>query len=125
VSLDNLTWPVTLENLKEDLKIDANDTREDGRMAGDLASAIAYVTRVRRGAFQFDPLDPAQWDLPLPTEDICLGTLRLAGRWVKRRRSPDGIVAVSQEMGTGRVPSFDADIDRMLGIGRHQGPVFA
>jgi len=125
VSLANLTWPVTLANLKEDLKIDANDTREDGRMAGDLASAIDYVTRVRKGAFQFDPADPTQWGLPLPTRDICLGTLRLAGRWTIRRRSPDGMVAVSAEMGSTRVASFDADIDRMLGIGRHRGPVFA
>jgi hypothetical protein len=29
------------------------------------------------------------------------------------------------EMGTARVTSFDPDIDRLLRIGRHRGPVIA
>lgn len=119
------TWPPTLAEFKVDLKIDANDTREDVRCQADLDAAVAFVERVRAGSYKFDPIDPAQWQLPDPTADIRLGTLRLAGRWNKRRRSVDGIVAVSAEMGSNRVPSFDADIDRLLGIGRHRGPVFA
>jgi hypothetical protein len=120
-----MTWPPTVADLKVDLKIDPNDDRDNARLASDLAAAVALVERVRGGAFKFDPADPAQWALPDPTDDIFLGTLRLAGRWTIRRRSPDGMVAVSAEMGSARVASFDADIDRLLGIGRHRGPVFA
>lgn len=59
-----------------------------------------------------------------PPPDLHLGTLRLAGRWHTRRRSPDGLVAMA-ELGMGRVPSFDPDIERLLKIGRFRGAVFA
>lgn len=59
-----------------------------------------------------------------PTPDLILGTLRLAGRWHTRRRSPDGLVSMA-ELGAARVPSFDPDIERLLKIGRYRGAVFA
>lgn len=59
-----------------------------------------------------------------PTPDLHLGTLRLAGRWHTRRRSPDGLVAMA-ELGAARVPSFDPDIERLLKIGRYARAVFA
>jgi hypothetical protein len=119
-----MAWPPTLLELKLDLKIDATDTREDARLAQVLDAAVDFTERVRTG-FAYDPLNPDQFGLPQPTADLRLGTLRLAGRWHIRRRSPDGMVSVSAEMGSARVASFDADIDRLLGIGRHRKSVIA
>jgi len=111
------TWPPTLDELKTDLKIDLADTRDDDRLSSDLAASVSFVERVRSDV-QYDPLNPDQFDLPVPTADHWLGTLRLAGRWGDRRRSPDGTISMG-ELGTSRVSTFDPDIDRMLRIGRH------
>ena len=54
---------------------------------------------------------------PEPNADLILGTLRLARRWDERRKSPEGLVSLG-EMGSGRVPSIDPDIEKMLRIGR-------
>ena len=118
-----MAWPPTLAALKVDMKVDEDDTADDDRRSEDLAAAVAFVGRVRAASFNFaGDLDSA---LPDPTADIELGTKRLAARWYLRRRSPDAIVQLGQEMGASRVPSFDPDIDRLLGIGRFAGPVFA
>jgi hypothetical protein len=119
-----MSWPPVLADLKSDLKIDSTDTRDDARLQAVLDAAVVVVARVRAGAYLFDQTDIAQFGLPLPTADIILGTLRLAGRWHERRRSPDGLVDMA-DLGSARVPSFDPDIDRLLGIGRFAGPVFA
>lgn len=121
-----MAWPPTLTELKDDLKIDPEDVRDDSRLSTVLAAAVAFVERVRKGSFDFG--DPFVWDpvspLPSPTADLALGTLRLAGRWHTRRRSPDGLVQMG-ELGASRVSSGDADIDRLLGIGRYRGSVIA
>ena len=57
-------------------------------------------------------------------EGVRLGTVRLAGRWYTRRRSPDGLIATA-DFGASRIPSFDADIERLLKIGRYAKPVIA
>lgn len=115
-------WPPTLDELKDDMKIDLDDTRDDVRLAQVFDAAVVFVARQRRSSFNFDgDLSSA---LPEPTADIVLGTLRLAGRWHIRRRSPDALIQMA-DMGASRVPSFDPDIDRLLGIGRFAGPVFA
>ena len=120
-----MSWPPTLADLKTEMAIATTDTRADANLTTALNAAIDFVERVRGGAFQFDPNDPAQFSLTPPTGDITLGTLRLARRWHERRRSPDGMVSIAPDMGSNRVPSFDADIDRLLGIGRHRGSVVA
>lgn len=61
---------------------------------------------------------------PAPPADLKLGTLRLAGRLHSRRRSPDGLVFAG-DYGSSRIPAIDPDIERLLGIGRFRGPVFA
>jgi hypothetical protein len=112
-------WPPTLDELKLDMGVD--DDRDDDRLGQVLDAAVAFVVRVRpRFNYEADP-DSA---LPAPPADIQLGTVRLAGRWHSRRRSPDALVDMA-EMGASRVPSFDPDIERLLGIGRYRGPVFA
>lgn len=116
-----MSWPPTLADLKLDLKIDEGDTRDDEVLVRQLAAAVAFVQRVRPG-FNYD--SDALSDLPAPTADLELGTVRLAGRWFTRRRSPDALVAMG-DLGSARIPSFDPDIERLLGIGKYRGPVFA
>ena len=116
-----MTWPPTLAELKHDMKIELDDTRDDVRLRQMLDAVASFVERVRPGFnYADDPLD----ERPAPTADLVLGVLRLAGRWHTRRRSPDGLVAMG-ELGSARVPSFDPDIERLLGIGRYRGPVIA
>lgn len=112
-------WPPTLNALKLDMGVD--DTRDDDRLDQVLEAAVAFVVRVRpRFNYEADP----DSDYPDPTAELYLGTLRLAGRWHTRRRSPDALVDMA-ELGASRVPSFDPDIERLLGLGRYRGPVIA
>ena len=116
-----MSWPPELAELKDDLDISADDERDDSRLDLVLDAAVEFVQRVRPSFnYAADP-DSA---LPAPTADLKLGTLRLAGRWHTRRRSPDALIQMG-DLGASRVPSFDPDIDRLLGIGRYAGPVFA
>lgn len=115
-----LTWPPTLADLKNDMKIPLDDTRDDVILTQVLDAAIDKVTEIKAGVYDFGVAP----DLPVPPVRIVLGTIRLAGRWHTRRRSPDGLVAMA-ELGAARVPSFDPDIERMLGIGRYAASVFA
>jgi hypothetical protein len=113
------TWPPTVA----DVKIDAGITvdTDDTVLATELAAAVAFV-RDKRKRFNYDA-DPL-CDLPNPTDDLWLGTVRLAGRWHSRRRSVDGLVDMG-DLGAARVPSVDPDIERLLGIGRFAKGAFA
>lgn len=111
-------WPPTLEQLKGDLRIPLDNERDDVELQQDLDAAVVVVERVRSDLDY--TADPMLLDtVPRPDSDLVLGTIRLAGRWNARRRSPDGLVAMA-ELGTARVPSFDPDIERLLQIGRYQ-----
>jgi hypothetical protein len=116
-------WPPTLAQLKSDLKIAPDDTEQDIELARQLDAAIVFVEDRRAESFNFH--DESLVELPDPTVMLALGTIRLAGRWNARKRSQDGLVLMGPDLGTSRVPSFDPDIDRMLGIGRFSGPEFA
>lgn len=115
-----MDWPPNLDDLKSDMRI--TDTRDDVRLQDQLDAARAFVRAVHGGRFNVDadPFSP----LPTPDADMALGTVRLAARWHTRGRSPDGLVQ-SGDLGSARVSSFDADIDRQLRIGRHALPVIA
>lgn len=110
-----MSWPPTLQDLKDELRIDHN--RDDRVLARKLASAIGFVN---------DQLaDPAVGYFVPPAEPGTLdrlveGTLLLASRLYARRNSPDGLVAMG-DLGSASVPGFDADVERMLGIGRQRG----
>lgn len=112
-----MSWPPTLESLKTDL--DIADTRDDVVLASQLAAAVAFVERTHKGRYEFDPVYGTT-GLPNPGAEMELGTLRLAGRWWARRRSPDGLVALG-ELGTTNIPGFDSDLERMLEMGRYAG----
>ena len=115
-------WPPTLDELKQDRSIPLHDQRDDERLSQVLDAAVAFVQRIHAGRYNFD--DESGATVPDVPDDVRLGTLRLAGRWHIRRRSPDALVQMA-EMGSSRVPSFDPDIDRLLRIGRFGLPVVA
>lgn len=119
-----ITWPPTVEHMMLDRKVTADETSPEdrARMGADLAAALAVVGRLRRDTLNVDG-DPLS-TLPSPSADVALGVVRLAVRWNDRRRSPDGLISAG-ELGSSRIPSFDADIERLCGIGRYVGPVFA
>lgn len=114
-----MSWPPTLTDLKADLSIP--DDNDDVVLTQSLDAAIAFVIRTR------SDIDFGQYPLPgskTPDVDLELGTLRLAGRWFTRRRSPEALIDAG-ELGSARVPSFDPDIDRLLRIGRFRRSVIA
>lgn len=116
-----MSWPPELAELKSDMSIRVEETRDDDRLQLVLDAAVAFVERVHAGAYNFG--DPFA-ELPDVPADFTLGTLRLAGRWHIRRRSPDGLVTAG-ELGNSRVPAVDADIARLLRIDRFRGSVIA
>lgn len=122
---DTDTWPPVLDELKSDLGLPPGDTRTDVKLQRVLDASVAFVEGQKRSVFDFSNGEDSGCDLlPPPTADVRLGTIRLASRWHTRGRSPDGLIAMA-EMGSARVPSFDADIERLLGIGRYSPPVIA
>lgn len=117
------TWPPQLDALKLDLKIKLDDTRDDDRLQFNLAGAVAYVERVQQRRVDFSGVGTDPTLIPV-NDDLVHGTIRLAGRLLARGRSPDGMVT-SAEFGSVRVGTGDADIDRMLRVGRYARPVIA
>jgi hypothetical protein len=113
-------WPPALDTLKDDLAV--TDGRDDERLQRVLDAAVTFVERVHAGALGFTGTEDPP--LPSPSSDVELGTIRLAGRWHQRRRSPDGLVQMG-DLGTARVTSYDVDIDRLLRIGRFRASVIA
>lgn len=108
-----VAWPPRLADLKADMAVP--DDRDDVLLQTHLDAAVSFVERVR------SDVDYGQFPVPgarVPTADLALGTIRLAVRWFTRRRSPEALVDMA-ELGSARVPSFDADIDRQLRIGRY------
>lgn len=120
----SVAWPPDLALLKLDMSQQGEagaPDRDDEQLQLVLDAAVAFV-QSRRPAFNYDadPLD----ERPAPDATLRLGTVRLAWRWHTRRRSPDALIQ-SVELGSSRVPAFDADIERMLKLGRYHGPVVA
>lgn len=107
-------WPPTLAALKVDMKIGVTDDRDDVQLQSALDASVAFVEERRpRVNYTEDPLST----YPEPTDDLILGTIRLAARWYRRSYASDG-AAYMGELGTGQVPWVDPDIERMLRIGR-------
>lgn len=117
--MGNHAWPPTLADVKTDQGI--TTTVDDVRLGQALDATVAYVQRVRGEDFNF-ALDPLS-TLPAPDDDLWLGCARYIGRLHARRRSVDGIINAGDQ-GISRIPSFDPDIERLLGIGIFRDPVF-
>jgi hypothetical protein len=108
-----VTWPPRLADLKADMNVPGD--QDDALLQANLDAAVGVVERVR------SDVDYGAYPLPgakVPSADLKLGTIRLAARWFTRRRSPEALLDMA-ELGSARVPSFDADIDRLLRTGRY------
>lgn len=114
-----MAWPPTLADLRSDREYDESITRDDAELQRCLDAAVAFVEHVRS-----DLNFGGDAEKPSPDAAVTLGTIRLAARWFTRRRSPDALVEMG-ELGSGRVPSFDPDIERLLRIGRYRPWVIA
>lgn len=117
-------WPPTLEQLKGDIKQQGLGTPQDDDVLQSILDAAVEFVQDRKRKFRYDETDPDQMDLPPPSADLWLGTIRLAARWNARRRSQDAMINM-QELGVTRVSSGDSDIDRMLRLGRYAPMEFA
>jgi hypothetical protein len=111
-------WVPSLTDVKVDLRIE--DTIDDGALQPCLDAAVAFVADRHRDRYNVDE-DPFS-TLPSVPSSVRLGVVRLAGRWYTRRRSPDGLISTA-DFGTSRIPAFDADIERLLKIGRYSKAV--
>ncbi len=116
---DLLPWPLELADLKADLDIADDDTRDDVTLSRQLGAAIEWVAEFHAGRFEFssDPAIAGVSTLRLPGQQMRLGIIRLAGRWYNRRRSPEGLISMG-DLGTANIPGFDSDLERMLQMGR-------
>jgi hypothetical protein len=111
-------WVPSLLDVKRDRQIE--DATDDEAIKLCLDAAVSFVAEQHRDRYNVDE-DPFS-TLPSVPSSVRLGTVRLAGRWLTRRRSPDGLIS-SADFGASRIPSFDADIERLLKIGRYAKPV--
>jgi hypothetical protein len=100
-----------LDDVKEWLGLEAEDTADDALLQRSLDAAIAAQLRVC-----FYPLDID--DEPYVEPDLYEALLLRTQRYTARRSSPEGVVGIT---GTGgdfaaaRLPSIDADIVRLEG----------
>jgi hypothetical protein len=115
-----MAW-ADLTGLKLDMNLTGEDETLDARLTQALDAAMSFVRGVRP-EFNYD--EQADSDLRDVPDSVVLGTYRLAARLHARRRSPDAVIDAG-ELGSSRVPSFDVDIDRLLGIGRFRKSLFA
>lgn len=119
------TWPPTLEQFRADAGVDAlglpGEPEDSETLQRVLDAAVAYVERVRPDV-DYDGAGSTGY--PPVTAEHHLGTLRMAARLWARRRTVDGVISAG-DLGTARVPAYDADIERLLCIGRFRGPVIA
>lgn len=113
------TWPPTITDVKTDASI-VVDT-DDDRLQMTVDAAVAFV-QGKRKRFNYDA-DPSS-DLPDPTDDLWLGTVRLAGRWHTRRRSAAGQI-YGGDGASDTVSYVDPDIAQLLGIGKWVKGAFA
>jgi hypothetical protein len=118
-------WPPTVTDVKLDMARNQQVSVSDDDIAICLGAAIDWVTDRKGGTWDLSSsAESESGALTPPDQAIILGTVRLAIRWIIRRRSGDGMLSAG-EQGNTRVASFDADIYRMLRIGRHAPMAFA
>lgn len=105
---------------------DANPeaTPSAGHIERKRAAAAAYVERNRPDLLVAgDPLaDPPVPDVFTPPADVVAGAVLLTARLYARKGSPLGVASFG-EFGPADVLRYDADIERLLGLGRYAPPV--
>lgn len=106
-----MSWVApTLDDVKLDLNVPSD--RDDAELTLILAAAISYVETFHATNYDFAntgvyPAVPAHFGL---------GIIRQVSRWMARRNSPDAMLQAADV--SSRVPSWDADIENMLRMGR-------
>lgn len=111
-------WPPDMNDLLLDMKLNGVvlDADSTAQLTQVLDAAIAYVERVRD--------DLALTDGAIVSKDLILGTVRYARRLDLRRESPVGMIVIDG-MASANIPGWDADTEKLLGIGRYAKPRFA
>ena len=118
-------WPPCLSDVKVDMGRagDDQDDTEDAELSMVLDAAIVKVVELKGSTFDLDD-DPEGESgesgvRAAPDAALILGTIRLARRWHDRRRSPGNVAPAGGDLGMAVLPGYDADIERMLRIGRY------
>lgn len=116
-------WPPLLADVRRELKRTDADRGDDDLLQTALDAAVAWVEGQRAGDLNFTGAPSVTLPaLPAPGPDVCLGTVRLAIRWHHLRASPNGLVDMG-ELGSARIPSYDAFTEQLLGVGRYRAPM--
>lgn len=103
--------PTTLEALKAHLHIDALDTDDDVFMQSCVDASCAWVRTL-----PVADIDATEWPAT-----VALGTTMLAARWTRRRNSPDGVQAMTDQ-GAAFVARSDPDVSQLLRLGPYSKP---
>lgn len=111
-----------VDDVKSQLRMDADDVDDDDLISRATASAQIEVQRARRD--QFRPADPAVYPpaepVYTPDAEVYQGAVMLAARLVRRRNSPAGIETFSDSVAY--VSRWDPDIQRALRQGAYAWP---
>lgn len=113
-----MSWPPQLQDLKD--YVGVSDDRDDVSLSVALHTAVSYVEDALAGEYNFAGTVGSL--LPAPVGRVNAGTVLYAARLHNRRRSPDGMIDMG-ELGSARIPTFDPDVERLLGIGRWRTPM--
>lgn len=104
--------PTSRDAIKTHLGIELTDTRDDVFIDSVAAATNSFV----RGTPIAD-IDASAWP-----ERVELGSTMLAARLVRRRNSPDGVQALT-EQGAAFVSRSDPDVAMLLELGAWSRPV--
>lgn len=108
-TLQPTTPYLTVDALKEYLRIGASDTIDDALLSSIVAAVEAEQrARCRSQTFMVGP-EPQTTVVP---PDVYHAALMRGARLYVRRASPEGLVGLG-ELGVARVPAYDRDIDAL------------
>lgn len=101
--------PTTLDAVK--LHLHVTDTDDDAVMQTCVDAVCVWVR-----SLPVADIDATEWP---PT--VALGATMLAARWVRRRNSPDGVQAMTDQ-GAAFVARSDPDVSQLLRLGPYSKP---
>lgn len=110
-----MATPTTLEAVKLQLSIAADDTRDDAYLGTVVTAVNRYVPTLSYPA-SVAPVDPEEWP-----DDVVLGATMLGARLGRRRNSPSGVEPLGTA-GVAYVARTDPDIAMLLRVGPFAKP---
>ena len=102
---------ITTEQVRDWMGID-RITGDDPHLARVVPAVNAYINRLP----SIDRTSDGSW-----AATTRLGAIMLAGRWFRRKNSPDGISSIGEV--TTYISRWDSDIARLLNIDSFTAPV--